>query len=348
MILSGPPRTPSPPRKTPWALVGILASLGFVTAVGVVGWKLLSQLRQLQSAHRLMEQRAALGDQQFQDLQRQHAQLSQDREQLARERDDLLQQTKRAIQQRDEAEAVWSTLDQAFRQAESQRFAILERLGEMEQEREQLLHDQADLLGERAALQQELEDVRTRTQEKRLKASLSKEQREREALAKQLREATSLSRRLEAERGRVDKQLATLQGRVDTVERQHAKLLGDYRQLKKQSERVPGDVTKLAREHARLVKDLADTHYNMGVMFGKRRDYTRAATEFRRVIELRPEDAEAHYNLGVIYAEHLPDREKAMAFFKKYLNTNPAGGDASYAKQYIATWQAWEAKERLE
>jgi tetratricopeptide (TPR) repeat protein len=70
--------------------------------------------------------------------------------------------------------------------------------------------------------------------------------------------------------------------------------------------------------------------------------------EFQKVVELRPEDGDAYYNLGVIYAEHLPDRERAMANFRRYLQLKPGADDATWVKQYIASWQAWEGKERLE
>jgi Flp pilus assembly protein TadD len=104
----------------------------------------------------------------------------------------------------------------------------------------------------------------------------------------------------------------------------------------------------MAREHERLLREVADTHYNMGALFSAKNDYSRAAKEFQKVVELKPDDGDAYYNLGVIYAEHLPDRDKATVFFRKYLQLNPHAKDASWVKQYIASWRAWEAKERLE
>ena len=346
---SGPLSPSRPPaHKTPWPLLGVGVSLAFVTVVGVVGWRLLSELRRLRGEQVTLEQQGAVAQQQMHMLEQRYTALAQEHQQLGTDRNNLLEQAKRAIQGRDQAEKEHQLLEQVFRNADAERLSARDQLRAIEEEHAQLLQNQTALLGERAALQQQLENVRTRTEEKRLKGALTKEQHERKALAENLRQTQSLAGRLKAERSHVDKELVSLQKRLDAVQQQHAKLLGEHRTLKKQSEQVPGNVTKLAREHERLVKDLADTHYNMGVMFGKRRDYARAATGFRRVVELRPEDAEAHYNLGVIYAEHLPDREKAIAFFRKYLAVNPSGSDASYAKQYIATWQAWEAKERLE
>jgi tetratricopeptide (TPR) repeat protein len=111
---------------------------------------------------------------------------------------------------------------------------------------------------------------------------------------------------------------------------------------------MPQNVTKIAKEHERLLKENADMHYNLGVLFSQNKQFERASVEFRKVIELRPDDADAHYNLGLIHAEHLPDREKALSHFRRYLALNPRGKDSNWVQQYIASWQAWGAKERLE
>ena len=118
--------------------------------------------------------------------------------------------------------------------------------------------------------------------------------------------------------------------------------------LKRQNTMIPSDVSQLAREHQRLLKESADMHYNLGVLFSQQKEFQRAEIEFRKTIELRPDDADAHYNLGVIYAEHVPNKEKAMANFRRYLQLTPRASDASWVKQYIASQQAWEAKEFLE
>ena len=111
---------------------------------------------------------------------------------------------------------------------------------------------------------------------------------------------------------------------------------------------LPKDINRLAQEHERLVNELGDTHYNLGVMFFKKRDFGRAVKEFQKVIEMRPNDGQAHYNVGLIYAEHLPDRERAIKYFRRFVQEEPKGQEASYARKYIATWRAWEAEERLE
>ena len=142
--------------------------------------------------------------------------------------------------------------------------------------------------------------------------------------------------------------LKPLRARLELLQTKYATLLSDHQLVSRQANRLPTDVTTIAREHERLVKEVADTHYNMGVLFTKKREYQQAVKEFHKVVELRPDDADAHYNLGVIFAEHLPDREKAKVYFRRYLELKPNAKDTSWVKQYIASWQAWEAKERLE
>ena len=138
-----------------------------------------------------------------------------------------------------------------------------------------------------------------------------------------------------------------LEARLKQLQQAYAAAVSENSTLRKQASKAPHDVTKLAREHERLIRETAAMHYNLGVIFTRDKQYARAVKEFLKVIELRPDDADAHYNLGVIYAEHLPNRQKAIEYFRKYMRMNPNAQDASWVKQYIATWQTWEGKERL-
>ena len=39
---------------------------------------------------------------------------------------------------------------------------------------------------------------------------------------------------------------------------------------------------------------------------------------------------------------------KALASFRRYLDIEPSAKDASWVRQYIASWRAWEANSSLE
>lgn len=294
-------------------------------------------------SHDLEKSNQALQDR-VKELEKQAIDYGQEKQRLTIDRDNLLAQV-----QRNQGE----TKD--FEQVRAERDLLQGLLKKSSAEERQLRGDAAEL-------DARLHDVQQ---------SLEQEAQQRAALAKQLDEAkkkskdAQLTRELNAQKqengelNRVMKssqrELAESQKREASLENRLRKLQQDYTAIVAENSKmrgiartVPGDVNKMAREHERLIKENADMHYNLGVLFGNNKDYSRSATEFRKVVELRPDDADAYYNLGVIYAEHLPDKEKAIAIFRKYLTLNPGSKDSGWVKEYIASWRAWDAKERLE
>ena len=177
-----------------------------------------------------------------------------------------------------------------------------------------------------------------------LRQANSKLVRERDAIQQAEKKAAVPRSQSEKTQGNLEK----LENRLRQLQDENVRLASEKKRLQEQVKNVPKNVTRLAQQHERLLRDLATLHYNLAVMFSQQQQYRRAVKEFQKVIELRPDDPDAHYNLGVIYAEHLPDRGRAIAFFRKYLELNPHAQDAGWVKQYIATWQAWEGKERLD
>ena len=333
----------------------ITVGVGLLLGGGLIGWRLSRELRRLRTqqataAQRTVsaEERSRAAEQQRQELQQKYEELSRQYQQLSVDRDNLFTQAKRGVEVREHAEAEREQLEQGFQQAARERLEFKQRVIDLEEGRGRLLADNDALLKERDRLQSGLAKAKSRSEEKRLKDVIAKEERERRQLAERLQKTQQEASRFKAGKGKAEQDVTALRRQLEPLQEKYAKLLSDYRTVKRKTERMPGNVTDLAREHERLIHELADTHYNMGVALTKRNDYVRAANEFRKTIELRPDDPEAHYNLGVIYAEHLPDRERAIAFFRKYLAINPKGESANWARQYIATWQAWEAKERLE
>jgi len=323
--------------------------IGLCLVAGTVGlWRLFSELQRVRGQQAIVEAKRTAAAAQLRELEQKHAELSQTHEQLAADRDNLLAQVQRAFHERDRAEAERQLLEEVFRRTAAERLELLDRMKPFEEQLAGLERSLQQVDGERLRLERELAKAKDRSQERALRTKLAEAQQRQQDIRRALRDAkaelTKTSRREE----KATQHLTTLTKRLDQLQHEYADEVSENASLRRKVERLPKDVTGLAREHERLLKDVADTHYNMGVMFAKKRDYVRAANEFRQVVELRPDDLDAHYNLGVIYAEHRPDREKAMKFFRKYLALNPQGQNASWAKQYIATWQAWEAKERLE
>ncbi len=344
------PQEPSSPQRVnpPRRQVGILAVLGLIVIVSVIGLKAHAQLKGLRAREAALTQQASLAAAQVSTLQQRQATLSQELEHVSADRNNLLSQIHGSFEDREHALADRALLEQVFKRAEAQRLALLSRVTPLETQLLELQQEQTRLSTERSQLERQLAKAKDRSQEQTLRGELAKVHRDQTDLRRVLRKATHESKVATRREERAAAHLKTLAQRVDTLHKEYTDEVSQNAMLRRRVNRLPKDVTSMAREHERLLKELADTHFNMAVMFTRKRDYGRAAKEFQQVVELAPDDAEAYYNLGVIYAEHLPNRDKAISFFRKYLVLNPRGQDASWAKQYLATWQAWEGKERLE
>ena len=62
--------------------------------------------------------------------------------------------------------------------------------------------------------------------------------------------------------------------------------------------------------------DDAETHYNRGNAYRRKRNYDRAIAEYTKVIELKPDYIDAYYNRGEAYLAK-GDHARAQADFDK-------------------------------
>ena len=284
---------------------------------------------------------------QLKTLESERGTLSESTHTLTVDRDNLLAQTKRLMDTASERDAVAQLHEQVLKNTAEENRALKERLMPLQEEFATLEEHHDALRREYEVMERELYNAQQHGEEKRLKGDLQQERKKREQDLAALRQTRNRIKDLEVGQAKVRMELSKLQQRFDGLQDKYTGLMSENKSLAVRAKKVPGEVTTLAREHERLVKDLADTHYNMGVVFAKNQDYARAAKEFEMVVELKPDDADAHYNLGLIYAEHLPDRTKALESFRRYLEANPGAKDATWVKQYIASWRAWEANDLL-
>ena len=268
-------------------------------------------------------------------------------ESLKVDRDNLLSQNNRLTQEQTELSGRAELAERVLKHASEETRGLKEQLAQLQQDEARLQDLHATVAKDYDAMKTELAQAKKHTKEGQLTQQLSHERASHAKDLADLREARRRVQLLEGASARTKTETARLAQRLDVLQEKYAKELSANRTLTAKLSRMPPDITTMAREHERLLKDLADTHYNMGVVFVKQNDYTRAAREFQKVVELKPDDGDAHYNLGLIYAEHLPDRQKALVSFTKYLELNPNAQDASWVKHYIVSWRAWEAKERL-
>ncbi len=335
-------------KVTIWAIIAFVSAATVVIG-GVCAWQAFNAELRLTDVQRLIaqEQSAWVGHQ-FQDMQQRYANLSQQYEQITSDRDNLLTQVQRIAQQHTQAEAERSLLEQLLQRTGQQRSELLYRLTPLKEQVTILQTAQTRLLQERETLEKQLQDVKQRSQEKALRLRLTQMAKKQTVLQRELRDAKRSLQTASQREATTAKDLTKFEQRLEDLQNQYTQQVSENASLRRQVNALPKEVGTIAKEHERLIRDLADTHYNMGVMFVKKKDYVRASKEFKKVIELRPDDSGAYYNLGIVYAEHLLDREKAIKYFQRYLAVSPKGEDVSWAKQYIATWRAWEGEERLE
>jgi len=270
---------------------------------------------------------------------------------LTSDRDNLLSQvklmqddTKTAVAERDVLKRVLKRTSQEGRELRTQVAGV----GEINRQLEELRLAHQETLNERDSLEGEVAALKSNAPEKRLKEVLDREKAQSKQQNAELAKAKQQLKDLEARQQKAMAKIETDGKRYTDLNEHYAQILAENTSMKHQVKKVPVAVARMAQQHERLLKETATMHYNMGVLFSQNKQYYQAAQEFAKVIELHPDDADTHYNLGVIYSEHLPDRPRAVEHFRKYLELNPKAQDASWVKQYIASWQAWEAKERLE
>lgn len=359
-----PPPRPAHPSAPHGAGLGpglmLLVALLVVASGGATyfGWRaqqLEGKLKLIASDRQGAQEEQATLQERAEALQAQFNNLNDTHQAATQERDRLLAELAKTQEALDRLNAEQAERDAAYRQTAAERDLLTSLLEKASTEHRTMAEQVAPLQGrmqdlerayeqaliERDAVKQDLAAAQKKSHEKQLKQDLAAQRKEHKELERMLGSTKQELQELQRREARVKTQLRSLQ-------QDYAKVATDRNRLKRQNTMIPSDVSQLAREHQRLLKETADMHYNMGVLFSQQKQYERALTEFRKVVELRPDDADAYYNLGVIYAEHLPDRERAITHFRRYLKISPRAQDASWVKQYIASWQAYEAKERLE
>ncbi len=73
----------------------------------------------------------------------------------------------------------------------------------------------------------------------------------------------------------------------------------------------------------------------MGLVYDQSNRYHEAEKEYKRALELFPEDPYTHYNLAVLYDENLNDNRKAIYHYKSYLEICPTARDAETVEVWL-------------
>jgi len=102
---------------------------------------------------------------------------------------------------------------------------------------------------------------------------------------------------------------------------------------------MAAEMGKLVEENQILRKDTIKLHYNLANLFFEQGKYDMSATEYKRVLDLMPQDAATHYNLAFVSAEYLKDYKGAIENYKKYISLDPKATDVPFVKSQILELQ---------
>jgi tetratricopeptide (TPR) repeat protein len=81
------------------------------------------------------------------------------------------------------------------------------------------------------------------------------------------------------------------------------------------------------KQAIKIDPNYANTHYNLGIAYGKKGMLYDAIIEFKKAISINPTDADVHYNLGAAYGDKgMIDEE--IAAYKKVISLDPTAADA--------------------
>jgi tetratricopeptide (TPR) repeat protein len=205
-------------------------------------------------------------------------------------------------------------------------------------------------------LVKEREQLKQDVARERDKSGIKSLERENASLKKENSDLAANLGRIRSEADKLKQGNSRLKEELDTANEKLVKFNKDYSEAVKKNialehrvAETPGKFAEIARQNKVLIRQTANMHYNLGVFYTKEKEYSRAAAEFEKSIELTPDDAYSHFNLGYIYAEYLVDRQKAIDHFRQYLRlAKKDDKDVDWVKNYIITWQTWEGKKPLE
>lgn len=226
--------------------------------------------------------------------------------------------------------------------------------------RKQVADEKAQALEKAQTLEKEVEPIKNLKKELTNLKKQSQDQ-QRQLTAAKNREASLIKKVKDRENkfNRETKELRTILAKVeqekDVAVRQASQAEDDFNkdaaQLKSENARerakfqakVKEILSEFAKANSKVVywkREVADMHYNLGVIFQKERNWDQAISEYTRVLALKPEDADTHYNLALIYDSVKNERDKAIFHYKKYLNIKPTADDVSKVKEYVVRLEA--------
>ncbi|MDD5255234.1 MAG: tetratricopeptide repeat protein [Candidatus Omnitrophica bacterium] len=207
---------------------------------------------------------------------------------------------------------------------------------------------QVQLYKEKEQVAASLTELRDKTGVKKLEDENAALKKENGALSKSLNQAQSELEKLKNQESKLREDFKKQSAKLEDAEKNLQEQARKFKAFEQTYVDAPLKCADLARQNKTLIRRTANMHYNMGVFYTKQKEYSRAISEFEKAVQLAPDDAASYFNLGYIYAEYIQHRQRAIEYFRKYLQyADKNDKDTDWAKKYILTWQAWDGKQPM-
>jgi len=346
-------------------LVGILI---FVEGAGVIYFVHKSQ--------RLSEklQKVAPGllelQSQKQEAEKKYAELSKENDSIKKDCENLLAQAKYLMKEKAATEDLKGSLDKLTSEKNETEKKLQTEKQQIEQrlmaENHRLISEKDILTNQNKKLQGVVKQLMFIQQQAEADRNQFKEAYDKlkdkstiEGFKKNVGDLTKENRRLDTDlkiaRSEIDKlkeqnrsgwaKIDELNKSLDEYKRNYNDAVKKNKAMEQEIKNMPTKFSEIARQNTTLIKETALTHYNLGVFYTQKKEYSRAVSEFAKAVEINPDDAYAHFNLGYIYAEYMVDRKKAIEHFRHFLRlSKEKDKDTDWAKKYILTWETYEGK----
>ncbi len=175
-----------------------------------------------------------------------------------------------------------------------------------------------------AMLDQTTSELAKRNQEmNNLKAQM-------DVIQKELAELQKKNEEAQQEKNRLQEIL-----KKSVIEGEREEYLKLISEAEKSNESALGKVMASDREKEILKTSLADSEFKLGNEAFRRRDFEAAVVHYMKTLENRPSDAYANHNLGIIFDYYLLDKDRAIHYYRNYLDLKPVTEEANEIRERI-------------
>ncbi|MFC1632222.1 tetratricopeptide repeat protein [Candidatus Omnitrophota bacterium] len=207
---------------------------------------------------------------------------------------------------------------------------LTEKLAAIEQEKDDLDQKISVLLNEKENLETQMAQVTAE-----IKESSQREQ----GFQEQLRAQEQKLENLTEQNQRNLTQLEDSKQMLDEVFAVSKELLSELEKTKQEKQALrqfpAGDVVQLSEQGPVKDEQALKTHYNQALAYEEKEKYKKALKEYKKALEVAPDDPDTHYNLALLYDERLKKTALAIKHYQTYLKLMPDAADAAKVAKWL-------------